>query len=154
MKIPDIDWEAEEIRLIQKKTGNELILPLAAVTGNAIYDYVNNERPESDNAQIFLSEIVPHNPINPQTVGHVATKIYETAAIRQDISDSKGAHLFRHNLATSLMGQGIPRPVISSALGHVDPDSVDKYLFADIIHLRECSLSIENIPVSEEVFCI
>ena len=36
----DIDWEKEEIRIFQKKTGNELVLPLTASIGNALYDYV------------------------------------------------------------------------------------------------------------------
>ena len=44
----DIDWEKEEIRIFQKKTGNELVLPLTASIGNAIYDYITMERPKSD----------------------------------------------------------------------------------------------------------
>ena len=46
----------------------------------------------------------------------------------------------------------IARPVISNMLGHADPNSLDYYLFADMIHLRECALSIADFPVSEEVF--
>ena len=40
MKFSDIDWEKEEIRIIQQKTANGLILPMSAAIGNAIYDYV------------------------------------------------------------------------------------------------------------------
>ena len=50
----DIDWEKEEIRIFQKKTGNELVLPLTASIGNAIYDYITMERPKSDSKRIFL----------------------------------------------------------------------------------------------------
>lgn len=150
----NIDWENEEILIVQKKTGNTLILPLRCIVGNALYEYIIHERPYSDDEHIFLCEPVPHNSISSGTIGNVATKIYDAVSIRQGDADAKGAHLFRHNLATSFAEQGISRPVISSILGHVDPDSLDEYLFADIKHLRECSLHIEDYPVREEVFLI
>lgn len=148
----DIDWEKEEIRIFQAKTGNELILPLTASIGNAIYDYITMERPQSDSQRIFLCERTPCKPISAGTVGNAADKLYEAASVRQGGQDRKGAHLFRHNLATSFSRHNIPHPVISATLGHVDPDSLDHYLFADIKHLRDCALSIESHPVGKEVF--
>lgn len=58
----DIDWEKEEIRIFQKKTGNELVLPLTARIGNALYDYITMERPQSGSKKIFLCERPPVNP--------------------------------------------------------------------------------------------
>ena len=43
MKLSDIDWEKEEIYIIQQKTGVRLTLPMPAAVGNAIYDYVTME---------------------------------------------------------------------------------------------------------------
>lgn len=150
----DIDWEKEEIRIFQAKTGNELILPLTASIGNAIYDYITMERPQSDSKRIFLCERTPCKPISAGTVGNAAGKLYEAASVRQGQQDRKGAHLFRHNLATSFSRHDIPHPVISATLGHVDPDSLDHYLFADIRHLRDCAISIECYPVGKEVFLL
>lgn len=152
LRFSDIDWNAEELRLFQRKTGNELLLPLTTTIGNAIFDYIRNERPESKNENIFLCEAAPHNPVSPRTIGNAALKIFEAAFIRQGGCDHKGTHLFRHNLATSFVGQGIPRPIISATLGHADPASLDHYLFADIKHLRTCALSIDSYPVGKEVF--
>lgn len=148
----DINWEKEEIRIFQAKTGNELILPLTASIGNAIYDYITMERPKNNSEKIFLCEQTPYKPISAGTVGNAANKLYEAASIRQGEQDRKGSHLFRHNLATSFSRHDIPRPVISATLGHVDPDSLDHYLFADIKHLRNCAISIETYPVGKEVF--
>ncbi len=148
----DIDWENDEIRMTQRKTGNGLLLPLTASVGNAIYDYISTERPESGYSQVFLCEQAPYRPISPGTVGNAAGRIYDAASIRQEPHDRRGSHVFRHNLAASFAGSGIPRPVISATLGHSDPDSLDHYLFADIRHLRECSLSIEDFPVRKGVF--
>lgn len=150
----DIDWEKEEIRIFQTKTGNELILPLTVSIGNAIYDYITMERPQSDSKRLFLCERTPCKPISAGTVGNAAGKLYRAASIRQGQQDRKGAHLFRHNLATSFSRHDIPHPVISATLGHVDPDSLDHYLFADIIHLRDCAISIECYPVGKEVFLL
>lgn len=154
LTFPDIDWENEEIRIFQAKTGNELILPLTARVGNAIYDYIIMERPQSDSPRIFLCESTPCRPVSAGTVGNVAGKLYEAAAIRQGKLDRKGAHLFRHNLAASFSENGVPHPVISAILGHVDPDSLGHYLFADIKHLRDCAISIESYPVGKEVFLL
>ena len=150
----DIDWEKEEIRIFQKKTGNELVFPLTARIGNALYDYITMERPQSGSKKIFLCERTPCKPISAGTVGNDAGRLYEAASIRQGKQDRKGAHLFRHNLATSFSRNDIPRPVISATLGHADPDSLDHYLFADIAHLRDCAISIECYPVGKEVFSL
>ena len=78
----------------------------------------------------------------------------QLAGIRQEQGDRKGTHIFRHHLATSLLENGIPRPVISRTLGHTAPDSLEPYLRADFVHLKECAVSIEEFPVSEGVFVL
>lgn len=150
----DIDWEKEEIRIVQTKTGNELMLPLTARIGNAIYDYITMERPQSDSPRIFLCESTPCRPVSAGTVGNAAGKLYEAASIRQGKLDRKGTHLFRHNLAAFFSRHDIPHPVISATLGHADPDSLDHYLSADTRHLRDCAISIEGYPVRQGVFSL
>lgn len=147
LRFSNIDWQKEEIRILQRKTGNELVLPLTVYVGNAINDYINMERPKSRHPQIFICEFAPYAPISPRTVGHAADKLYEAAAIRQEIHNWRSAHLFQHNLATTFAEHDIPRPVISATLGHVDPNSPDHYLFADTKHLWDCALSIDKYPI-------
>lgn len=148
----DIDWDKDEIHLIQNKTDVPLVLPLTAVIGNAVYDYIAEERAESSSPQIFLGANRPHDPLSAAAMWHIASKIYEAAGIRLSDGDRRGTHLFRYNAATAFVGNGIPRPVASAVLGHNDPSSLDHYTFADIPHLRECALGIEKFPVREEVF--
>lgn len=152
LEFNDIDWNSEEIVLTQEKTGINLNLPLTPTIGNAIYDYISNEIPISSDTHIFLSEQKPYDPLKPKALYYIAGKIYDAANIRMNSGDRRGTHLFRYNLATSFVGKGIARPVISETLGHADPNSLDYYLFSDVIHLRECALSIERYPVCQEVF--
>lgn len=151
MKFSDIDWEKEEIRIIQQKTANGLILPMSAAVGNAIYDYVTVERPSSEAPYIFLCRTKPYSPLSRGSVWKAVSKVYGAAGIRQGEGERQGTHLFRHHVASALAGKGIARPIISETLGHTAPKSLDCYLSADIQHLREYALSIELFPVSGEV---
>jgi integrase len=148
----DIDWEKEMIHIVQQKTASPLDLPLTPVIGNAIYDYATNERPDSDDPHIFLAENLPHDPIAAGTIWWASARLYKAAKIRQSKGDCRGTHLFRHNVATTLVSNGIPRPVASAVLGHENPNSLDHYTSADIKHLRTCALSIGEYLVAKEVF--
>ena len=152
LTMPMIDWDKDEIRVVQDKTDVPLTLPLTAAVGNPIFDYISLERPESDDEHVFLSLDSPHTPISPGVVWHVSSKIYDAAEVRTSGGQRRGGHLFRYNAATTMVGGGVSRPVASAALGHEDPGSIDFYLSADMVHLRECALSIGDFPVREGVF--
>lgn len=149
-----IDWKEEKLHIIQQKTGVPLELPLLPVVGNAIFDYITEERPDSKEPHIFLTKNNPHPPLKAKGFGTVIQSIMFKAGIRQKPGDRKGGHIFRHRAATSMLGNKVPGPVISKVLGHTAPDSLEPYLHADFIHLKECAISIEKYPVSKEVFVL
>lgn len=152
MTFDSIDWERDIIRIKQQKTKAEFELPMSPLIGNAIYDYVTKERPKIENPYIFLTENKPYNKFQNKSIGNVSVKIIDAAGIRQSQGERKGFHIFRHYLATSLLGNGAPQPVISRTLGHTSPNSLDTYLSANFVDLKKCALSIESFHVSEEVF--
>lgn len=149
-----IDWKDEKLHIIQQKTGIPLELPLLPIVGNAIFDYIMNERPGSNDSHIFLTKNNPHPPLKTKSFRTVIQSIMVKAGIRQNPGDRKGCHIFRHHAATSMLGNKVPRPVISKVLGHTAPDSLEPYLHADFIHLKECAISIGEYPVSKEVFVL
>lgn len=147
-----IDWDRDFIYIRQQKTEIPLELPLTAVVGNAIYNYLISERPHIEIRFIFVSQHKPYDRLKTRSIGNVAVRIMNAAGIRQSKGDRKGFHIFRHHFATTLLGNGVPQPVISRILGHTSPDSLESYLRADFPHLKECSISIERFPVPKEVF--
>ncbi|MBW1729078.1 MAG: tyrosine-type recombinase/integrase [Deltaproteobacteria bacterium] len=147
-----IDWDGDLIYIRQQKTEIPLELPLTAVVGNAIYEYLTSERPHTENRYIFVSQHKPYDRLKNRSICNVAVRIMKAAGIRQSKGDRKGFHIFRHHLATALLENGVPQPVISRTLGHTSPDALEAYLSADFIHLKECSINIERFPVSKEVF--
>ena len=152
LKVDEVDFDAEEISICQQKTAVPIALPLTASAGNAIYDYAELERPQNGSEFIFLSENRPYGRITEGSVGNIAAKIMAAAGIRQNAGDRKGFHIFRHRLATDLLCNGVPQPIISKIAGHTSPDSLETYLSADFVHLKECALSIERFPLRGEVF--
>lgn len=147
-----IDWKNDLIRIIQQKTGTPLVLPLRAIVGNAIFDYITKKRPKSSENTVFLTVNIPYKRVQSSNLYAICVTIMKKADIRNHPSDKKGFHLFRHHLATSLLEKGVEQPVISRTLGHQSPNSLDTYLGADFIHLKECALSIKCFPIKEGVF--
>lgn len=147
-----IDWDNDLIRIRQQKTGAALVLPLRAVVGNAIFDYITKERPMSSADTIFLTVNAPYRKLHSSNLNAICVTVMNKAGIRQNLGDRKGMHLFRHYLATSLLGSGMEQPIISSTMGHQSPGSLAPYLSADFTHLKECALSIHCFPVRKEVF--
>ena len=135
-----IDWDNDLIRIKQQKTNAALVLPLRAVVGNAIFDYITKERPKSSADTIFLTVNAPYRRLHSSNLNAICVSIMGKAGIRQNPGDRKGMHLFRHYLATSLLGYGVEQPIISSTLGHQSPSSLAPYLSADFTHLKELSL--------------
>ncbi len=149
-----LGWASDRIIVMQQKTGQPLELPLLPVLCNAIFDCLKEGRPDSHDTHIFLRNLCPYTALTPKGIGSLANRIMAKAGIRLQAGDRKGSHIFRHHAVTSMPGNGIPRPVISKAMGHTAPDSLEPYFYADFPNLKPCALSIEKYPVREKVFLV
>jgi integrase len=152
LEMSSIEWDRDVIKIVQQKTGVPLELPLTAIVGNAINDYIVAERPSVGIPGLFLSQKNPCRAMTRSGIGHVAAHIMKAANVRQLKGDRKGFHLFRHRLATALLGENVPKVVVSHVFGHTSQDSIDAYLSADFPHIKECALSIARFQVLEGVF--
>jgi integrase len=142
-----IDWENDLIRIIQQKTGIPHVLPLRAIVGNAIFDYITEERPKSSEDTVFLTVNVPHRRLHTANLYSICVGIMKKTGIRNNSGDR-----IRHHFATSLLENEVDYSVISRTLGHQSPKTLHQYMEADFIHLKECSLSIECFPITEGIF--
>lgn len=144
LKLSSLDWEHEKICIRQQKTGNLLSIPLIAEVGNAVFDYIVNERPATDITNVFVTLKPPFRPMRSKGISATASKLFDCAGIRINKGDRRGTHIFRHHLVSDLLANDISQPVISSILGHSSPRSLDDYLNSDFHHLKDCALSVEN----------
>ena len=152
LTLDSVDLHRSVIHFIQQKTGHPVEIPLSAVVGNALVDYCAHERPATDSPYLFVTDCAPHRRLIKGAVQWAVVKVMEAASIRQDEGDRKGGHIFRHRAVSRMAEKNVPTPVISAIVGHTSPKSLDSYLYADMNHIRECSLGLEKYPMAEEVF--
>lgn len=149
MTMDNIDFEGDMIHLVQSKTGMPLDLPLSSVVGNAIYEYITSERPESTEKTIFVHQNAPQNSFD--RIWYHIKCLCNAAGVRTEHGQT-GVRLFRHHLATYLLSRKVSQPVISSILGHLLPQSINHYIDCDIENLRSFGLDISCYPVNDKVF--
>jgi integrase len=83
MTMNAIDWNNDLIHIHQQKTEAPLTLPLSATVGNAIFDYIENERPETDSEYMFISLNRPFGRMSSSNICSIVQKFMKTAGIRQ-----------------------------------------------------------------------
>lgn len=73
------DWEGDWIIITQSKTGTALTLPLRAVVGNAIYDYLVEERPKCYEPYVFLTVNSPYRKLHTSNLNAEFKSLKECA---------------------------------------------------------------------------
>ena len=136
--LEDIDWENSRIA-IRGKGGRVTQLPLPADVGKAIAAYLQRDRPRmSGNRRLFLRVRAPLAGFKAQgSVGSVVKHALQRAKID---SPRKGAHQFRHTLASTMLQQGRSLSEIGELLRHRSPDTTAIYAKVDLLSPRSLAL--------------
>lgn len=145
LKLTDIDWDKDIIRIIQDKTKQPLNIPLRNSYGNAIVDYILNERPDSDSEYLFLRSLAPYEKLEGAGAVWCILKLMEAKAGIRKEGRMAGSRFTRHNAASTMLRAGLPMSDISAALGHKDPNIVTVYLSTDDETLASCTLPIPPV---------
>jgi len=145
LQFSNLDWERNEIRLTQYKTANPISLPLLSDVGNAIIDYLRYGRFKSESQQVFISSRAPYVPASKSTVCSAIQEVISKSKVKTD-GRHHGPHSLRHSLASCLLKNEVPIPVISEVLGHTKTDTTMKYLRIDLTSLTKCTLPVPSIP--------
>jgi integrase len=141
LRLDEIDWDSDSIRLVQKKTGKLAELPLLPLVGNAILDYLEHGRPNSELGNVFLQHCRGYGELSPGAFGNIVNR--RMAAARLDTGDRRhGPHSLRHSLAARLLGENTPLPVISEAFAHKNTKSTEYYLRVDVENIRKCAIEV------------
>jgi site-specific recombinase XerD len=137
LSLDDIDWDNGRLT-IRCKGGRWAQLPMPADVGEAIAIYLRSGRPRCVCRHVFLRHRAPiHGFAHSITVSTIVRR----ALIRAGIdSVRKGAHLFRHTLATDLLRQGASLYEIGELLRHRSPNTTALYAKVDLTALRTLAL--------------
>ncbi len=134
LRVDDIDWERDMLRVFRPKTGLTDHFPLTPAVGNAVMDYLLKVRPDSARVRaLFLTLPAPFRPL---TSGAIAA-IVSSRARRVGITGKRrGAHAFRHAAAQRLVDEGCGLKTVGDFLGHSSPGATATYAKVDLAALR------------------
>lgn len=149
LQFSNIDWDKNEIKLTQYKTGHPITLPLLNDVGNAIIDYLKYGRFKSESQNIFISSRAPYVPANKSIVCSAIGEVIYQSKVNID-GRHHGPHSLRHSLASCLLKNETPIHVISKALGHTKTDTTLTYLRIDLTSLLKCAITVP--PVSDKFY--
>lgn len=135
LQLEDIDWEKSEIIVRSKKGGgNWSRLPLPGEVGAAIADYLEKGRPRCACRNVFIRLSAPYRGF---AGGGMITAISRKALKRAGVKLPRmGAHVFRHTLATGMLGRGMSLEAIGRVLRHKSPDTTAIYAKVEMDALR------------------
>jgi site-specific recombinase XerD len=146
LQLTSFNWNRKTIKLVMKKTGQELELPLPDDIGWAVIDYLKNGRPRTISDRLLVRHRPPFTALGERdSFGRQLHRYVVKAGLTIPCNIHYGMHSLRNTFARNLLEAKVPLPVISSTLGHQDVNTTRHYLQIDIEGLRKCALDPEEV---------
>jgi integrase/recombinase XerD len=127
LRLDDVDWGNDSIRIHHTKTGFTSYLPLLPEVGEAILKYLQKARPKTPFREIFIRTRAPYRPFeNGSSLYSPIRRWVDVAGVVT--TGRRGPHAFRHARAVSMLGAAATLKEIGDVLGHRAADSTLVYL--------------------------
>ena len=128
IKLSDIDWRKGEIRIKQRKTNREIVIPFK----NYMKEFHSGETWESQNYIFYANHHGVMEKICDDTI-RVRMNIYAEMARQEcsEVPERVHPHLWRHSRAMHLYQHGMDLTLISQWLGHKQFTTTLVYAHAD-----------------------
>lgn len=137
LTLDDIDWHAGEL-LIRGKGNRIDKLPLLQEIGQAVVDYLQKARPDCPSRHVFIRCNAKHVGFRgPAAISQIVRRALALAHIQ---TFYQAAHLFRHSLATKMLGHGASLAQIGQVLRHQHVSSTEIYAKVNLNALRRLAL--------------
>ena len=134
LRLDDLDWEEETLRVRRPKSGCTHHYPLSRGVGQAIVRYLTEVRPPRPERALFLTLIAPIRPVTRQAVSNVVRTRLDRLGIT---GKRRGAHALRHAAAQHLLDHGLSIKEVGDYLGHRSTSSTAVYAKVQLSTLRE-----------------
>jgi integrase len=138
LRLDAISWRESSITVVQRKTLDQLTVPLAPEAGNSVIAWLRSGRPASASPLVFVSVVAPF--------GGLAGTVCDLAIRRvlgDTYGDCTGFHELRRSYATGMLRGGCGQHLVSDALGHRSAMSARPYLALDDERMRRCAMPLE-----------
>ncbi len=141
LRLEDIDWRKEVIRIRHSKTGATSYVPFLPEIGESMLKYLQRCRPKTSFREIFIRARAPYRPFKggSSVYGLVRQRLEAANVIA---TGKRGPHAFRHARAVSMLRAAVSVKDIGDLLGHRAADSTLVYLKLATEDLRAVALQI------------
>ena len=134
LRLDDLDWENETLRVRRPKPGRTHLFPLSRGVAEAMLRYIRDIRPSGLERNVFFTLRAPLRPLRRDALWPIVSRRIDRLGI---VVRHRGPHALRHSAAQYLLDQGMSYKVIGDFLGHRDPSSTAVYARVDLNALRE-----------------
>jgi len=141
LRLEDIDWEREIIRIQRPKQRKSQHYPLVREVGAAILRYLREVRPKCTLREVFLTRVQPYRTLTATGFGTMVHKRLQQLGL---VLPCYGPHALRHSCATHLLAEGVSLKEIADHLGHVSLAATQMYAKLDLAALCE----VGELPLS------
>ena len=134
LRLDDLDWEEEALRVRCPKPGRTHHYPLSRGVGQAILGYIRNVRPPRPERTLFLTLKAPIRPLSATAISHVVRGRLDRLGIT---GKRRGPHALRHAAAQHLLDHGLSMKEVGDYLGHRTVSATSVYAKVQPGTLRE-----------------
>jgi integrase/recombinase XerD len=146
LQLDSIDWAQRTLRVLQRKTSSELLLPLSVHTTRVLKHYLNFGRPVTcGRTDLFLRSHRPATELCPTAINEIYKKCMRASGLALQGST---AYSLRHAFAMRLLNRGVGLKVIGDLMGHRSLESTCVYLRLQTEVLREVGLPLRPAIVN------
>ena len=147
LEVNSVDFQAQTLRVQQRKTASELLLPLDSSTLGVLRRYLHRGRPQCGRRELFLRARRPNGALKHTAVCDLFMKRTREFAIPPGCYS---AYSLRHAFALRLLERGVGVKMIGDLLGHRSLESTCAYLRLDIAMLRPVALPVPSLNGIQE----
>ncbi len=146
LQLDDMDWKKHEIRLVQGKTSEPLVIPIPRAVLNAIADYIFIGRPETTDKNVLVRHCAPYSGYHDGvSIACSFRKYQKKAGLNHAVGDGKTLHGMRRGIGTRMAAEGVPVDMVAQVLGHKGTKATKQYISTDIQNLRHCALGFDSL---------
>jgi site-specific recombinase XerD len=137
LTLDDIDWKRDRLHIRGRKAGHSSVYPLTPAIGEALVDYLQHGRLETQARALFFRACAPFTELSRVAVSLRAKYYLRKAGIKVP---RPGSHTLRHTCVQRLVDSGLSLKTIGDFVGHRTPDATKIYAKVNIEALREVAL--------------
>ncbi|CAM5611348.1 Site-specific recombinase XerD OS=Sphingobium scionense OX=1404341 GN=GGQ90_005892 PE=4 SV=1 [Sphingobium scionense] len=143
LRLDDVDWRAESLRICHTKTNAYSYMPLMVTVGEALLDYLRLGRPQVEVREIFVRSCAPYIAMT-NLYGMIRGRLAAAGVVP---AGKRGPHVFRHARAVEMLRASVPQKIIGDVLGHRSTKSTNTYLKLATDDLRAVALEVPGMEV-------